>query len=95
MSVCVSVPCVLMHVFIHAPQDDAGKSTLFEVQEKCVTYIPCCIKSHAMLSIIRYVYRLGAPTSAIQLQSEETLTYLNKGECRSHNLLLVNTVQLL
>jgi len=28
----------------------------------------------------RYMYKLGAPTSVIQLQSEDTLTYLNKGE---------------
>ena len=30
--------------------------------------------------LYRYVYKLGAPTSVIQLQSEDTLTYLNKGE---------------
>ncbi|XP_065885363.1 grainyhead-like protein 2 homolog isoform X2 [Dysidea avara] len=28
----------------------------------------------------KYVYKLGAPTSVIQLQSEDTLTYLNKGQ---------------
>lgn len=75
---------------VNSPQDDAGKSTLFEVQEKLVVVHTLIVVSTTILmcAIIRYVYRLGAPTSAIQLQSEETLTYLNKGDLSN---LLVNT----